>query len=210
MATRSPWSTSTSSSLYFRSRLAQDDLQARGIELVSPTGEYFQADLPIVVPGVRAAIAEAAAGRRRVVVDVGGAEVGSRVLGSIPGFAEPGTSDILFVVNGNRPFAETPEAIVAMLREVEQGARLKVNGLVANTHLIEETTADIIRAGVDLAHEVGRETHLPVRFCGALARLAPASDGRFSGGVPILPLERYITPPIELRRPGSRRRSSVV
>jgi hypothetical protein len=195
---------------YFRSRLAQDDLHAHGIELVTPTGEYFQADLPIVVPGVRASIAEAAAGRRRVVVDVGGADVGSRVLGSIPGFENPGAADILFVVNGNRPFAETPAAIVAMLREVEQSARLKVNGLVANTHLIEDTTADIVREGVALAIDVGRATRLPVRFSAALARLAGAPDSENPGGIPVLPMQRYITPPIELRRPGSRRRSSVV
>ncbi len=195
---------------YFRSRLAQDDLIARGIELVSPTGEYFQADLPMVVPGVRAAIGEAAAGRRRVVIDVGGAEVGSRVLGSIPGFENPATSDILFVVNGNRPFAETPEAVIAMMREVESSARLKVNGLVANSHLIDETTADDVYAGVDLAREVGRATSLPVRFCAVLGRLVQSVGGRINGEMPVLPLDRYITPPIELRRPGSRRRSSVV
>jgi hypothetical protein len=195
---------------YFRSRLAHDDLVARGIDLVTPTSEYFQADLPIVVPGVRAAVAEAAAGRRRVVVDVGGADVGARVLGSIPGFNDPDTADILFVVNGNRPFAETPAAVIAMLREVETSAKLKVNGLVANTHLIDETTTEIVREGIELATEVGRATGLPVRFCAVLGRLAGLSIDQVAGEVPVLPIDRYITPPIELRRPGSRRRSSVV
>ncbi len=195
---------------YFRSRLAQADLLAREIELVSPTGEYFQADLPIVVPGVRAAVAEASAGRRRVVIDVGGAEVGARVLGSIPGFDDPATSDVLFVVNGNRPFAETPGAIIGMIREVESSSKLNVNGLVANTHLIEETTDDVVMSGVRLAAEVGRALNLPIRFCAVLRRLTAPADRPVDGALPVLPIDRYITPPIELRRPGSRRRSSVV
>ncbi len=195
---------------YFRSRLVRDDLHARGIELVAPEGEHVHADLPIVVPGVRAAVAEAAAGRRRVVVDVGGADVGSRVLGSIPGFDDPAVADILFVVNGNRPFAETPDAVLVMLREVERAAKVKVNGLVANTHLMEETTVATVETGVDLAETVSRMTSLPLRFCAVLAGLAESLAGANHRGLPLLPIERHITPPIELRRPGSRRRSSVV
>jgi hypothetical protein len=195
---------------YFRSRLVRDDLHAQGIELVSPQGEYFQADLPIVVPGVRAAISEAIAGRRRVVIDVGGADVGSRVLGSIPGFEDPATADVLFVVNGNRPFAETPEATVTMLREVERNAKLKVNGLVANTHLIDETTVEQVLAGIGLADAVGRDTGLPLRFCAVLGRLAESLAAANHSGLPLLPIHRYITPPIGLRQSGSRRRSSVV
>jgi hypothetical protein len=194
---------------YLRLRLLIDDLQARGIELVAPRGERFYADLPIVVPEVRAAVGHAAAGLRRVIVDVGGAEVGSRVLGTIPGLDDPALTDVLFIVNGRRPFAETPEAVVRMIGEVERASKLRVSGLVANTHLIDETTLDIVRQGLDLTRAVAVNTRLPIRFCAVRASLAAACRAD-DHGLPVLSIERHIMPPLDLRRPGSHRRSGIV
>jgi hypothetical protein len=196
---------------YFRVRLLREEMAARGIRLVVPQDDRFYADLPIVVPEVRGVVGQAVAGHGRAVVDAGGADVGSRVLGSIPGFDNPAVTDILFVVNGNRPFAESPEAVIAMLREVERASKLRVTGLVANTHLMQETTRDTVEAGLDLAHTVARETGLPVRFWAMLARLAETGAGPTNHhGLPWLPLTRQITTPLEVRPHGLRRRSSVV
>ncbi|MCX6551783.1 MAG: hypothetical protein NTY02_12420 [Acidobacteria bacterium] len=196
---------------YFRSRLLRDDMVARGIVLVVPGGDQFYADLPILVPEVRGAVGLAVARHRRVIMDVGGADVGSRVLGSLPGLGNPDLTDVLFVVNGNRPFAETPEAVVTMLREIERVSKLRVTGLVANTHLMEETTPETIEAGLQLAEAVSRDTGLPIRFWAVLARLGDSCAGNGTGrSLPWLPLTRLITPPLELRPHGMRRRSSVV
>jgi hypothetical protein len=194
---------------YFRSRGLIEDLEAQGVDMVAPRGEFSHADLPIVVPEVRAAVGQAAAGLRRVLIDVGGAEVGARVLGSIPGLDNPATTDVLFVVNGNRPFSETTEAVLAMLREVERVSRLEVRGLVANTHLMDETTVRTVLDGIDLAASVGRETGLPVRFCAVRADLLESVRAQ-APRVPLLPVERHIMPPLELRHPGQRRRSSIL
>lgn len=194
---------------YFRSRGLIDDLEAHGIQLVAPRDEFAHADLPMVVPEVRAAVGQAAAGLRRVIIDAGGAEIGARVLGSIPGLDDASTADVLFVVNGNRPFAETTEAVVAMLREIELASRLKVRGLVANTHLMDETTVQTVREGIDLAESVGRALSLPVRFCAVRANLADALRAQVRGLL-LLPIDRHMMPPFSLRRPGVRRRSSVL
>jgi hypothetical protein len=186
-------------------------MQAQGIQLVAPGGDQFYADLPIIVPQVRGSVGLAIAGERRVIMDVGGADVGSRVLGSLPGLDNPALTDVLFIVNGNRPFAETPEAVVTMLRDIETASKLRVTGLVANTHLINETTPETISAGLDLAREVSSRLGLGLRFMAVLARLE--SDPqilRMLDGLPCLPLTRLITPPLELRPHGMRRRSSVV
>jgi hypothetical protein len=196
---------------YFRSRLLRDEMQARGITLIVPGADRFYADLPIVVPEVRGAVGQAVTGHRHVIMDLGGADVGSRVLGSLPGLADPAETDVLFVVNGNRPFAETPDAIVLMLRNIEQVSKLRVTGLVANTHLMEETTPEILEAGLTLADDVARATGLPIRFWALLERLAAPMAARANhAGLPWLPMTRQITPPLELRSPGARRRSSVV
>lgn len=196
---------------YFRVRLLREEMDVRGITLVAPKDDRFYADLPIVVPEVRGAIGRAVAGEGRAIVDVGGADVGSRVLGSVPGLDDPATTDVLFVVNGNRPFAETPEAVIAMLREVERASKLAVTGLVANTHLMHETTPATVEAGLALAGAVAASTGLPIRFWAMLAGPGACAGGiAAAGGLPFLPLVRRLTTPLEPGPNGTRRRSSVV
>ena len=193
---------------YFRARLLRDEMQTRGITLVVPQDDRFYADLPILVPEVRGAVGRAIAGAGRAILDVGGADVGSRVLGSIAGLDDPALTEVIFVVNSNRPFAESPDAVIAMLREIERVSKVRVTGLAANTHLIHETTTDTVAAGLELAHAVARAAGLPLRFWAMLAGLA--TDPASVSPLPWLPLTRQITTPLEPPPHGLRRRSSVV
>ena len=61
---------------YFRCRLAREELQAKGIQLVAPEGDRFFADLPIIVPQVRGALSRADNTNARVIVDAGGDDLG--------------------------------------------------------------------------------------------------------------------------------------
>jgi hypothetical protein len=196
---------------YFRSRLVRDELARCSIDLIVPDDDRFYADLPILLPDVRASIGRGAAAERRVILDVGGAVAGSRVLGAVAGLTDPAVADVLFVVNGNRPFAETPVAVLDMLQTIEQASRLRVTGLVANTHLMEETTPEIVRQGLDLTGAVSEAAGVPIRFCAVLGRLEAAVQlATRQAGLPVLPLSRRITAPHDPHPVGLRRRSSVV
>lgn len=196
---------------YFRTRLLREEFAARGIHLVVPGDDRIASDLPILVPEVRGSVGRAAAGGRRVIIDVGGADVGARVLGAVGGLNDPRLADVLFVVNGNRPFAETPEEVIRVLREVQVASRLTVTGLVSNTHLMEESTPEVVHAGLALTDQVSRDTGLPIRFRAVLDRVLAecGADGDL-GELPLLSVARRITPPLECRPPGSRRRTAVV
>lgn len=197
---------------YFRCRLAKDDLEARGVRLAAPTGDLFQADLPILVPGARTAVRGENGLHSRLIFDVGGDDLGARVLGSVSGLLDRRTTELLFVVNANRPFAEDLPALRRMLHDVQTAARLGVTGLVANTHLMDETTPDTVREGIRAARELEAATGIPLRFSAMQRRLAEAFGG--AGGtadrVPILAMERHIVAPFAARPWSSRRRSSVV
>jgi CobQ/CobB/MinD/ParA family nucleotide binding protein len=197
---------------YFRCRLAKDELEARGIRLVAPVGDLFYADLPMLVPEARTATGDVAGREHRVIFDVGGSDLGARVLGSISGLLDRRTTDLLFVVNANRPFAEDLASLRAMLRKVQTVARLEVTGLVANTHLMQETTPETVLAGIRAARELEAATGIPLRFGAMLADLARAFEGQ--GGdadhLPILTLERHIVAPFVPQPSGARRRSAVV
>jgi hypothetical protein len=197
---------------YFRCRLVKDDLAAQGIRLVAPAGDRFYADLPILVPGALAAARDGAGRGTRLLVDVGGADLGARVLGSLSGLLDRTATDLLFVVNCNRPFAEDLPALERMLRAVQAAARLEVTGLVANTHLLHETTAEMVGAGIRAARALAAATGIPLRFGAVLKALAGQVQGGepAGAGLPLLVMERHILAPFAPRPPGAHRRPAVV
>ena len=197
---------------YFRCRLAKDDLEARGIRLVAPGGDRFYADLPILAPEVRSAAGDGAGRKGWVIFDVGGNDLGARVLGSFSGLLDRTATDLLFVVNANRPFAADLPSQRTMLRGVEAAARLGVTGLVANTHLMQETTAETVRAGIRAARELETATGIPLRFCAVPQELARLFDAqaRTADDPPMLVMERHIVAPFAPWPSGPRRRSTVV
>ena len=198
---------------YFRSRLARHELTALGVGVVVPEGDMVYADLPILVPQVKGLIARAGDGAGRLVIDVGGDDLGARVLGAIAGLTDPSHTDVLFVVNGRRPFAENLEEVATMVREVEAAARLRITGLVANTHLMEETSPAVVREGLDLARQLAGLTGIPLRLCAVLARVAALPELDDVRAVcPILPLERRIVPPfaVKVRLPVPLKGAAVV
>lgn len=197
---------------YFRCRLARDDLESRGIRLVAPAGDRFYADLPILVPEARnAARAEASRGSR-LIFDVGGDDLGARVLGSLSGLLDRTATDLLFVVNVNRPFAEDLPTLRTMLYGIQAAARLEVTGLVANSHLMHETTPETVLGGIRIARALEALTGIPLRFCAMLKVLTGAfgEPERIANNLPILAMERHIVAPFAPKPCGTRRRSTVV
>jgi len=187
---------------YFRSREAQRLLEAHGVHVVVPPADQAWADLPIIVPQVLGALVPGP--NETTLVDVGGDDVGARALGSLRGFLAKTDGrpncELWQVVNSRRPFTATVEGCIAMQIELERAARIPVTGLVANSHLCDETDAAVVAEGLDLALRVGAARSLPVRF--VAARGALADDPRVCGrGVPVLRLERRMLPP--WLRPGA-------
>jgi hypothetical protein len=184
---------------YFRVRLARAELQAKGIHLIVPDDERFYADLPIILPQVRGALARTDNENARVIVDAGGDDQGARAFGAMADLVDPARAELLFVVNTRRPFAEDQAGLLGMLRDVQATARIPVTGLVANTHLMEETTPEIVRSGLAAARELSASTGIPVRFMAVLRRLG---DSVGDVDCPLLPIDRHVLPPEKRPRRG--------
>jgi len=86
---------------YFRCREARGEMESRGIRVINPEGEYRAADLPIILPEIRGAVQ---AGEEFLIMDVGGDDVGARVLGSLADVFCGRAYAMLQVVNAKRPF----------------------------------------------------------------------------------------------------------
>ena len=185
---------------YFRCRQAREELQANGIRLVAPEGELAYADLPIILPEIRHLVQH---GTGKVLMDVGGDPVGTRALGSLADVIDAEKTHHLVVLNFKRPYTETVDDAVEMVRAIESAARLPVTGLVSNTHLLSETTPEIVLEGLRLAEETAKRVGLPVVAVGADLKTASALSGR-DLGCPLVVLTRRITTPFE--QPRQRRR----
>jgi hypothetical protein len=180
---------------YFRSREAARPLKELGINVIIPEGERCSADLPIILPQVKGAIENQS---ERVILDVGGDDVGARVMSSMADAFKPGDYEMLFVLNANRPFTSDLESSLKMKTEIETACRLKFTGLVSNTHLIDETDEDTILKGLNLAGEISKAAGIPIKFISAKADVLDKIKPEVLN-CPVLPLERYMLKPWELK-----------
>ena len=180
---------------YFRCREARGEMERFGIRVINPEGEYVAADLPIVLPEVRGAALD---GRGVLICDVGGDDVGARVLSSLADVFADRPSTMLQVINARRPFTETAEGCLRIMREIEAASRLRVTGLVSNTHLLEETDAPTVVDGLRLTREVGEQASLPIAFVTADETLRGRFDAE-QAGCPVLWIKRRMLPPWKLR-----------
>ncbi|MHC4860624.1 MAG: cobalamin biosynthesis protein CbiA [Planctomycetota bacterium] len=186
--------------LYFRCREAREEMEARGIRVIYPQGEYHSADLPIILPEVKGALAEP---EGLTILDVGGDDLGARVLASLADFVPEGEYSMLLVLNAKRPFTEDVAGCLRMKEEIEQASRLRVTGLISNTHLMEETTEETVREGLALASAVAEAAGIDLELATASQSLLPGLE-EAAATCPFLPIERRMLPPWLLERKADR------
>jgi len=180
---------------YFRCREAHDEMEEAGIRVIYPQGEYHAADLPIVLPEIRGTIQQEGG---TLIFDVGGDDVGARVLSSLADVLADRPYVMLQVLNAKRPFTETVEGCLRVRREIEAASRLSVTALVSNTHLLEETDVETVEEGLRLARAVEAEGGLPLAFATANESLRGSFDA-VEAGCPILWIRRRMLPPWKLK-----------
>jgi len=177
---------------YFRCREAQEPLTRAGVRVVMPGEGHQFADLPILLPQVKGLLQDRST---LSVLDVGGDEAGSRVLASLAPARDPARHQFWFVVNARRPFCDTPAGVMEAIHRVERGAGTwRVSGLVSNTHLMQETTSEMLVEGLELSRQVGLELQVPVVLVAAMGELAPGQAG-MGADVPLLRMQRMMVPP---------------
>ena len=176
---------------YFRCREALTEMEERGIRVVVPGGDLFWADLPVVLPEIKGMLEGE---RDQVVLDVGGDDAGARLLSVYAGLLERSGYGMLQVVNANRPFTGTVEGCLKMKGEIEASSQLRVTGIISNTHLMDETTVDMLQVGYELALGFSSTAGIPVEMVTVSEDLLPSTGaGQFD--CPVLPIRRRMVPP---------------
>lgn len=189
---------------YFRCREARGQMEDLGIRVVAPDSDMHNADLPIVMPEVRGAIAKP---QGPTILDVGGDNVGATVLASLEPSITCKPYEMYFVLNKNRPFTDTVEGALQLMNEIETSAKVKITSIIGNTHLMDETDLAMAIDGANFCLEVANARGVKAAFvtapykelveAGHLTGTPPAGQllEVESFPLPVLPLKRIMLPP---------------
>lgn len=147
--------------VYFRSREKKEELEEKGIQVIASNLDTAVADVPAVSGVMTMPVINK---EYQYVVDLGGNDVGTLVLGRIKPLLDHAEADFFMVVNAYRPNTSTPEGIIEQMENLEYAAGLKVTGFINNTNLVRETTAECLLHGDEVLKEVTKRTGVPVKY----------------------------------------------
>jgi hypothetical protein len=119
------------------------------------------ADLPLISPEIKGLIQNS---DYHLILDVGGDDVGTVVLGNFKSFIKELDYEMLLVVNSYRPFTQSVPQIQQMAQEIENSSRLKISGIVSNPNLSGQTDEKIIKQGHILIKQASQKLNLPINF----------------------------------------------
>ena len=169
---------------YFRTKDSQRDLEQAGIRFIC--SEYANSNLDIpALPQTLYAITDDK--DLYSILDIGGDDRGALALGRLaPAIRAENDYEMLFVVNFYRPLTTTVADALDVLREIEAAGGLPFTGIVHNSNLGDETTADTVLSAVPRAEALSAATGLPIVMTCVDRRLADAVGEKIS---PVLHLD---------------------
>jgi hypothetical protein len=155
--------------LYFRSREKQDYLESLGIRVISSSIHAPAVDVPAISAEVYSPLEDES---YEGVFDIGGDSVGARTLGRYKEFLKEEDCDMFYVLNANRPETQTVDKAIEYLKNIEYTARIKVTGIINNTHMLKSTTIEDVLRGQELALEVSQRLDIPIKYISCLEDVA--------------------------------------
>ena len=177
---------------YFRSYEQAKRLEEAGVRVIVTSCGGI-ADIPAINPEVMSIFQQE---KWTGVLDIGGDPIGARVLARFAPQLKPEEFDLLFVLNANRPETKDVESALQYMRGIEAECRQKVTGIVNNTHLCGETTAEDILKGAALAQALSERTSLPVIHHAVQRKFVEQVQDKLSE--PVLPMNIYMKKPWEI------------
>ncbi len=145
---------------YFRTKDSSNILSDLGIRLICSEYANSNVDIP-ALPQDMYVITEDK--NLNVIVDVGGDDRGALALGRIKqAIIDENNYDMLMVINCFRPLTKTAIDTIEVMREIEAACGIKFTGLVNNSNLGNDTTANDIFKSLNYANEIANLTGLPI------------------------------------------------
>lgn len=168
---------------YFRTKDSREELEKAGIKLIASEYAGTNVDIP-ALPQEMYSITDNK--DIKAVIDVGGDDRGALALGRIsPAILAENDYECLLVINKFRPLTPDAESTVEIMREIEYAGKIKFTGIINNSNLGEETTAEDIISSLEYANEVSRITGIPVVLTSVSEKLYTELEGKVENLLPL-------------------------
>ena len=182
---------------YFRTKDSAKELEAAGIDLISPQFANSNVDLPALPAEAYRLVADKSV---YSIMDIGGDDRGAYALGRyVPAILEENNYRMVFVANCYRPLTRTPEDAMEVMAEIEAACGLKFTHIINNSNLGTETTVQTVLDSQSFIDTLSQLSGLPVFATTAVESVAKELPE------PVLSLrlqEKYFDLPSQ--KPGNR------
>lgn len=170
----------------FRSRDLKKQIQTAGIHFHYEEQFY---DAPTITGGI---VPKLSALNSRCVLDVGGNDTGSRVIGGFESLINRKNTTVYFVVNPFRPWSKSMETIIETLQSIMIASRLSSVQVICNPTLGYTTTVSEALEGIQRATDM-LSGYFPIDF--VTAQESIAAELSHQTAYPVYPLRLYLRYP---------------
>ncbi len=161
---------------YFRTKDSAEELKEKGIRLIASEYAGSNVDIPALPQDMYSLTDDKTV---RAVIDVGGDDRGALALGRIsPQIMAEDDYEAYLVINKYRPLTPDAESTLEVMREIETAGKFKFTGIINNSNLGVETTAEDVLNSVEYAKEVAKATELPLIATSVDKRLFDELSGK--------------------------------
>ena len=162
---------------YFRTKDSEAELQAAGIDLISPQFANSNVDLPALPAEAYRLVEDKSI---YAIMDIGGDDRGAYALGRYaPALLEENNYRMAFVANCYRPLTRTPEEALEVMREIEAACGIRFTCIVNNSNLGQESTAQTVMDSADYIEKLCQLSGLPLWLTTAEASVAEKLENVF-------------------------------
>lgn len=169
----------------FRSRDQKDSILQEGIHLHYDEQYY---DAPTLVSG----LAEHLSASASCVLDVGGNDTGSRVLGGFSTLINNGDAVGYFVINSYRPWSKSQESLLQTMQLILAASQLNTIRVVCNPNYGYTTTSEATLAGIQKTAEL-LDGRIPIDFVSVQESIAEKVGDK--SPYPVFPLRLFLQYP---------------
>ena len=168
---------------YFRTKDSERVLKDAGIRLISSEYANTNVDTPALPADIYSVFADKSV---TAVVDVGGDDRGALALGRyVPYMKQEDDYEMLYVINKYRYLTADAASAVEIMHEIETAAGVNFTGIVNNSNIGEETTADSVLASCKYANEIAHLTGLDIKMTTVKYELISELSGKIDNLQPI-------------------------
>lgn len=175
---------------FFRTADVKDELASKGIWVVTPMYANTNVDVPALPPEMNTLFEKK---EYNVILDVGGDDLGARVLARYRDDLISQGYCMYLVVNTRRPMTDTDDKLEQMIYEIEGSSGLKVTKLVNNTNLLEHTRVEDVVEGHSLIKRISDKLDIPIGFVSGFVDLIGGVEKKVDSE--IFPLKKLIKLP---------------